>query len=113
MKIAIQILAIYMLALSFIPCGDGGNGIIEIANHFFEVEHQHISDHDQHSNGCGDDDCSPFCVCDCCSISINVPTTVNLADSYTILISRRFLSYNPDFYPSNFNASIWHPPTFS
>jgi len=55
MKIAVRILTIYMFALSLAPCGDGGNGVVEIAKHFFGVEHQHISDHDQHSNGCGDD----------------------------------------------------------
>jgi len=53
MKLAIHIFTFYMFALSLAPCGDGGNGIVEIAKHFFGVEHQHISDHDQHSNGCG------------------------------------------------------------
>lgn len=102
-----------MLALSFIPCGDGGGGIVELANHFLEIEHQHISDHDQHSNGCGDDTCSPFCVCSCCSISINIATNTELKDNYIILISRNVLSYNSDFYPSNFSSSIWQPPKFS
>ena len=62
MKLVINIFTIYMLALSLVPCGDGGGGIVEIVNHFLVIEHQHISDHEQHSNGCGDDTCSPFCV---------------------------------------------------
>jgi len=49
-KLAIHIFTIYILALSLAPCGDGGNGIVEITKQFFGVEHQHISDHDQHSN---------------------------------------------------------------
>jgi len=73
MKLAIHIFTFYMLALSLVPCGDGGNGIVEIAKHFFGAEHQHVSDHDQHSNGCGDDTCTPFCICSCCSMALDIP----------------------------------------
>jgi len=62
MKLAIKIFAMYLLALSLVPCSDGGGGILEIVNQVFGIEHQHISDHEEHSNGCGDDTCSPFCV---------------------------------------------------
>ena len=102
-----------MLALSLVPCGDGGGGIVELANHFFEIEHQHVSDHNQHSKGCGDDTCSPFCVCACCSISVNAPTNINFTDKYIALFSQNLLSYKSDFYPSNFSSSIWQPPRFS
>jgi len=113
MKLTIKIFTLYLLVMSLVPCGDGGGGILEIANHLLGTEHQHISDHDQHSNGCGDDTCSPFCVCSCCSISINIATNTELKDNYIILISRNVLSYNSDFYPSSFSSSIWQPPKFS
>ena len=113
MKIATNILTIYMFALSLIPCSDGGGGIVEIANHFFGIEHQHVSDHEQHSKGCGDDTCSPFCVCNCCSISVNIPTNIDFHDKYIMLVSTKIPSYKSNFYPSGFNASIWQPPRFS
>ena len=102
-----------MFALSLIPCGDGGGGIVEIANHFFGIEHQHISDHKQHSNGCGDDTCTPFCVCNCCSISVDAPASVDFYDKYLMLFSKKLHSYKSNFYPSGFLTSIWHPPIFS
>ena len=110
MKLTIHIFTIYMLALSLVPCGDGGGGIVEIVNHFFGVEHQHISDHDQHSNGCGDDTCSPFCVCSCCSISIDVPTNIAFTDKHILIVSQKSPFYTSNFYPSGYDASIWQPP---
>lgn len=112
MKLASSMLATYIFALSLIPCGDGG-GIVEIANHFFGVEHQHISDHEQHSKGCGDDTCTPFCVCSCCSNTTSIPKSANLTGSYITLISQKLLPYSSNFYPSGVNASIWQPPRFS
>ena len=113
MKIATNILTIYMLALSLIPCGDGGGGFVEIANHIFGVEHQHVSDHEQHSNGCGDDTCTPFCVCNCCSISVNVPTNIDFHDKHIMLVSKKLPFDKSNFYPSGFVTSFWHPPIFS
>ena len=78
MKLAIHILTIYILALSLAPCSDGGGGIVETANHFLGIEHQHVSDHEHHSNGCGDDTCTPFCVCSCCSMALEIPVTPSL-----------------------------------
>lgn len=113
MKIANHIFTIYLLTLSLIPCGDGGGGIIEIANHLFGVVHQHVSDHEQHSNGCADDTCTPFCVCSCCSITTNIPTSASLTSNHITLISQKLPSYKSNFYPSGYNAAIWHPPIFS
>ena len=113
MKLAIRVFAIYTLMLSLIPCGDGGSGILEIANYFLGIEHHHISNHAQHSNGCGDDTCSPFCICSCCSISIKITDNINFTDKYKIVISQKLPSFKSNFYPSGFNASIWQPPRFS
>jgi len=102
-----------MLALSFIPCGDGGGGIVELANNFFEIEYQQTSNHTQHSKDCGDDTCSPFCICSCCSTSINAPANINYTDKYIALFPQNLISYKSDFHFSNFNSSIWQPPKFS
>jgi hypothetical protein len=103
-----------MLALSLIPCSDGeGVGILEVANHFFDIEHQHVSSHDKHSNNCGDDTCTPFCVCSCCSVSINIPNNTIFPNKHIPLISSKLHTYNSSFYPSGFLTSIWQPPKFS
>ena len=113
MKIATHILTIYMIALSLIPCGDGGGGFVEIANHLFGLEHQHVSDHEQHSNGCGDDTCTPFCVCSCCSITTSIPANASFTGGYFTLIYQKLPSFESNFYPSGFLTSIWQPPRFS
>lgn len=102
-----------MLALLLVPCGDGGGGIVEIANHFFEIEHEHLSDHEQHSNSCGDDSCSPFCVCSCCSISVNSPINADLNIKFIPLLVFKKIFISDDKIVSSFNPLIWHPPTFS
>ena len=113
MKTTVQILAVYLLLLSLIPCGDGGGGLIEIVNHVFDIEHQVHSDHEQHSGSCTDDFCSPFCVCSCCSITLNFPNEAAL----------NFREYNPSpttkpsFIPHEvttvYPSSIWQPPRLS
>lgn len=113
MKIAIHIFIIYMLALSLVPCGDGGGGILEIANHLFGTEHQHLSDHEQHSNDCGDDTCTPFCICSCCSSALDIPTELPVR----IKIPTPFPNTIPSCFQNeisfSFDQSIWQPPKFS
>ncbi len=113
MKITIYIFSIYMFVLSLAPCGDGGNGIVEITQHFFEVEHQHISDHDQHSNSCGDDTCTPFCVCSCCSMALDIPSKLPFWVKYLAPTPKKTPSLYSDLIPSSFHHFIWQPPRFS
>ena len=113
MKIAIHIFTIYMLALSLIPCGDGGGGIVELANHFFGLEHQHVSDHQQHSQGCGDDTCSPFCVCSCCSSAIDIPIKLPLEEKYFPPKAVNTPSFFSSIIPFSFHDTIWQPPKLS
>jgi len=72
-----------------------------------------ITDHDQHSNNCGDDNCSPFCICSCCSSGIDYPVKLPLQ----IKTPPPIVEANPSFVPNNipfsFNSAVWHPPTLS
>ena len=102
-----------MLALSLVPCGDGGGGIVEIAKHFFEIEHSEFSDHTQHSNDCGDDNCSPFCICSCCSSGMDYPVKQFFQIKRPALIGDTTPSFIPNSIPFSFNSSIWQPPKFS
>ncbi len=112
MKWFIQIIAVYLFVLALLPCGDGGGGMVEALNHWLEVEHEHaVADH-QHSNDCSDDDCSPFCFCSCCSISIVTPSAVVVSE----IVKAEFTlqpSFYSDFIPSTFDFSVWQPPRFS
>jgi len=102
-----------MLTLSLVPCGDGGGGIVEIVNHLFGVEHQHVSDHEQHSNDCGDDSCTPFCICNCCSTALDVPTKLPFLVKQLTPIPVNLPSSYSNLIPSSFHHSIWQPPKFS
>ena len=113
MKKTAHILAIYLLLLSLIPCGDGGGGMAELVNHLFNIEHQAHSNHDQHSGSCSDDFCSPFCVCNCCSIALDYPMdTVLSIKEYTPRPAEQ-----PSFIPHEitivYPTNIWQPPRFS
>jgi len=99
-----------MLGLSFIPCGDGGGGIIEIANHLLGIEHQHISDQDQHHKDCGNDVCTPFCICSCCSIALDIPKKrLSLFKYFQPILVNLSMSFS-SFIPTSYYNSIWHPP---
>ncbi len=110
MRLAIHIFNIYILALSFVPCGDSGAGIVKIAKHFFGVEYKDISDHNQHSDGCGDDVCSPFCICECCSTTLDIPTKSLIIVKYLLPIPTKVLTSFSNFISSSFHHSIWQPP---
>ncbi len=113
MKVTTYIFTIYILALSFVPCSDGGGGMVEIVKHFFGVEHHHVSDHEQHSKDCGDDACTPFCVCSCCSIAVDIPPKLFFKVEYLPPILSKLQTSFSDFIPSSFHTSIWQPPRFS
>ena len=113
MNKAAHIFTFYMLALSLVPCGDGGGGIVEIANLLFGEEDQHISDHQQHSNDCGDDQCSPFCICSCCSSALDSPVKLPFQIKSLPPIPVQAPAFYSHIVYSSFQSSIWQPPKFS
>ena len=113
MKVFTYIFSFYMILLSLAPCGDGGNGIIEIVHNILNIEYEHISDHEEHSNSCGDDSCTPFCICSCCSTPVY---TIDHFEEPTISIFSQpdtKPSFIPNLVSSSINLSIWQPPKFS
>lgn len=57
------------------------------------------------------DDCSPFCSCNCCSISV-------LAQTLSIFEILQFYSWSESFTPyksskSTYSQAIWQPPKLS
>ena len=113
MKAFTRIFAFYLIALSLLPCGDNGGGILDMTKHLFGIEHEAHSDHEHHNNACGDDDCTPFCICSCCSMALDVPTKLPFLVKYLPPTPAKLpISYS-NFLPSNFHHSIWQPPRFS
>ena len=100
MKIFALIMAILVLALSIMPCADGGANESEATTIVKKANHQQ-SDPQQ-------DDCSPFCQCSCCgTFSPNHSiTTLSYIPSCLIISKSSFL-------PANIievALPIWQPP---
>ena len=110
MKLLLYIFTIYMIALSLVPCGDGGGGVINFIDYFAGIERTEHSDHEQHSNDCGDDLCSPFCVCSCCSTVFDAPAKLPLRIYPPTPTPEGTPTYFTHLISSSFNHSIWQPP---
>ncbi|MFK8101731.1 MAG: hypothetical protein AB8G15_04380 [Saprospiraceae bacterium] len=113
MKTVIQIFAVYLLALSLIPCSDGGSGIVELTKHLLQIEHQHVATHQQHSNSCGDDQCAPFCVCTCCTSVVDFPVEANFLLAPLAPTPATKPSFSPQLSFTAFTAIVWQPPQLS
>lgn len=98
-------MAVMILALSVMPCMDdkseGGNKI--------KTEISKSSNQSGHS---GNDECSPFCTCSCCSISfVYQAFSFNYLDK-PVFQTKKYSFYKPSFYPE-ISFSIWQPPKLS
>jgi hypothetical protein len=95
------ILAVYIVALSLVPCSDGiDKGHHEIAN--IEASSHSEAGHPDHA-----EECTPFCNCTCCGLAL-----LTAADSFSFEIES---SSSIDFFYKNSSAisltySIWLPP---
>ena len=113
MKAAISIFAFYLLALSLVPCSDGGMDIVEIVSSVFGIDHLSSSDHEQHSNDCGDDTCSTFCICNCCSIALDILEALPFRLKTPPPTPNTTPSFVAHFIPNPSPDAIWHPPRLS
>ncbi len=104
------ILALYILLLSLLPCGD----VIMALDDITTVENITLEENDhQHSNNCNDDPCSPICGCSCCSIVMDYPVGIDID---LILPPIPFFEL-----PCSLNSKIgilstfdiWQPPKYS
>ena len=106
MKLMPLLLSIYLLSLSFLYCNDEKDAII-ISNVISAVSNTQDGDH-QHDF----EYCTPFCICSCCGIFLNIDNlaTYNLAD---ISFYSEELFIADDIFNSNLYYSIWQPPKLS
>ena len=102
MKIFTYLFAVYILALTTLPCVDKPEELVMQKSEFTKstTTHHHQSDIDL---------CSPFCTCNCCASPVIQPDLAISFESFPILLQSIHTEYVSGFisYPS---ASIWQPP---
>jgi len=108
MNIVIRILTIYIFALSLAPCGDGGGGIVVIANQLLGLETN--IEVKQNSDPCENSPCSPFCICSSCFMALDTAKEICLPERTLPSTPETPPSFIPSLSPSSFNHSIWQPP---
>ncbi len=104
MKIVAFILSILILVMSVRPCSDGST-ISSCESAEYSGCHHDTGD----QRGGVEDDCSPFCVCQCCGITLFMPDFI---PSYEVLDDFHFgysFLYSFD-YSFDYSTGVWHPP---
>ncbi|WP_394341683.1 DUF6660 family protein [Solitalea longa] len=101
MKWLCYILSLYMLVLICVPCGDN----IECKKITQEQE-GNAGNHDSHNHE--QENCSPFCLCSCCSIAIN--TTEPLLVSFELTHFIEHITVHIPFSIPKISSHIWQPP---
>jgi hypothetical protein len=91
--------------MAIVPCADD----IPVVDH--DDTHAYVADMDAegHSHD-SQDDCTPFCMCQCCGTSITLEQAAqsgSLKNQFVFSYSQHY-SFNYDYHYSN---GIWHPPT--
>ena len=107
MKFFIQIFTIYILFLSFAPCGESGGGV-EL---FDLLTGQKVLVAEQDSNSDTPPPCSPFCICSNCVPILYMPESgVVLLNDKNVIEAKTPSSYYSFYLPSSFYNKIWQPP---
>lgn len=108
MKWFFSILSIYMLAVFLTPCTDMvDHNTLQSANHIGDSAEQDNHDHSETP-----DNCSPFCVCNCCgsaSVTVFHWNAISFSETKIIELSKHSSPYQSKFIPRYF-GKIWQPP---
>jgi len=84
--------------MAFWPCSD------------MEACDGHMVEHSEnHQPTDHQDNCSPFCVCACCGVSIEFTPAYNQSESVFALCSDPFSQYEL-LYAFSYKKRIFHPP---
>jgi hypothetical protein len=100
MKVLTLIFSLYILVLTTIPCVDRP---FEKTIHPSEQTDNACHNHDEAAN-----QCSPFCVCNCCGT--HVVSIENILLSEVSSIPGKVIFWYPADFNSNLYRSIWLPP---
>ena len=105
MKFFALVFNVYLFALSFFPCADvdycdENTGIATSLSPMHKTE-----------NRPGVENCTPFCICACCTTSIINEMVYKQETSKQIYAAFKFPSIQI-LYPSQTIAAVWQPPKF-
>lgn len=110
MKIFIHIFTIYILFISFAPCGESDGGV-EL---FDSLTGQKVLVAEQDSNEGSTTPCSPFCICSNCAPILYMPASgIVLPNDKNIIEAKNTSTYYSFYLPSSFYNKIWQPPKVS
>jgi len=99
MKILCYILSIYILSLLAYPCQDK-------CDHSYTHKTEKSTDQNHEKEDCHN--CSPFCTCNCCSVSTILTFKATIITSETIPVL--FVSVYKEAPLKDIVFSIWQPP---
>ncbi len=98
---------VYLVILTTQPCSDMAAMLNDCGDRNLEITHvESTSDSDSQL-----DDCSPFCICSCCSLSV-VDHTVSVGLTThveNVAILTTLIEYTNPYAKAHQN-SIWQPP---
>lgn len=102
------ILSLYLMALAVLPCSDESGWCLFDIEAAVGVELHETDDHD-HQTDCSDH-CSPFCICNCCQITVRTPvkTAFSISPPSSIIADQPQLK--PWFKVLILPNDIWQPP---
>jgi hypothetical protein len=103
MKIIHCLFAIYLIVLSCLPCAD-----LEVSSALHSSQEISTTT-DKHSHDTTDN-CSPFCVCNCCSSPVFVFVTQYSFSSINISFIDVKIPEYQSVIASSYFGSIWQPP---
>lgn len=104
MKLLPFLFAIYLLALSLMPCTDSSVCMDGKENVHMELASDTDSDHHQH-----EDTCTPFCSCNCCGISMAILSF----EKFVLEAPLKYVSTTSvvnQHATTRFLHSFWQPP---
>lgn len=105
MKLISTILSILITFLSLLPCDD----VKVIDNCDQEIQFHNDNDND-HSNT---DDCSPFCLCQCCHTPVVIFSPYYFNTAITLYSNYKQLGYYQSLILNILLYPIWNPPKIS
>jgi hypothetical protein len=103
MRTTVFLLAFILLALSFLPCADGG-----YARKVSKAKTEIVKLPVEKSNGSDNDLCPPFCHCGCCA-----GVSINTCFVSVEALQMAYLLKIPSYLPGNtieVSLPIWQPP---
>lgn len=110
MKFFTHIMALLLLTLSLMPCGDTSCSQVEYEKHF-SCETTRDATSNDHQNSHHNDHCSPLCFCGCCNTNLIADFEFDFLPSITWFDFDGFekVEYKlPIIAPIYY--SIWEPP---